>query len=164
MQARPAPPEQVGPQSGRAESHLTTAILITLAALAPLSIDMFLPSIPDITAEFAADSATIRLAVTMYLLVSAGAALLFGPISDRFGRRPALIAGMLLYVLGRDRVLGFPFGTDAGRGTHRAGVWWRGRNGRRQRHRHRHLRPRPSGADPGDHGALDRRAQRGVVE
>ena len=61
---------------------------------------MFLPSIPDITAEFSADSATIRLAVTMYLLVSAGAALLFGPISDRFGRRPALVAGMLLYVLG----------------------------------------------------------------
>ncbi len=88
------------PHSARAESWLTTAILITLAALAPLSIDMFLPSIPDITAEFAADSATIRLAVTMYLLVSAGAALLFGPISDRFGRRPALIAGMLLYVLG----------------------------------------------------------------
>ena len=88
------------PHSARAESWLTTAILITLAALAPLSIDMFLPSIPDITVEFAADSATIRLAVTMYLLVSAGAALLFGPISDRFGRRPALMAGMLLYVLG----------------------------------------------------------------
>ncbi|MDE2703384.1 MAG: multidrug effflux MFS transporter [Chloroflexota bacterium] len=93
----PGPPEK---RSARAESWLTTAILIMLAALAPLSIDMFLPSIPDITAEFAADSATIRLAVTMYLLVSAGAALLFGPISDRFGRRPALIAGMLLYVLG----------------------------------------------------------------
>ena len=95
--ALPGPPEK---RSARAESWLTTAILITLAALAPLSIDMFLPSIPDITAEFAADSATIRLAVTMYLLVSAGAALLFGPISDRFGRRPALVAGMLLYVLG----------------------------------------------------------------
>ena len=95
-----ADPISPRPHSARAESWLTTAILITLAALAPLSIDMFLPSIPDITAEFAADSATIRLAVTMYLLVSAGAALLFGPISDRFGRRPALMAGMLLYVLG----------------------------------------------------------------
>lgn len=85
---------------GRAESHLTTAILVALAALAPLSIDMFLPSIPDITAEFATDSATIRLTVTGYLLVSATSALLFGPLSDRFGRRPALIAGMTLYVAG----------------------------------------------------------------
>ena len=100
VDARAAGSTSPRPHSARAESWLTTAILITLAALAPLSIDMFLPSIPDITAEFAADSATIRLAVTMYLLVSAGAALLFGPISDRFGRRPALIAGMLLYVLG----------------------------------------------------------------
>ena len=93
----PGPSEQ---HSARAESRLTTAILITLAALAPLSIDMFLPSIPDITAEFSADSSTIRLAVTLYLLVSAAASLFFGPISDRFGRRPALIAGMVLYVLG----------------------------------------------------------------
>ncbi len=100
VDARAAGSTSPRPHSARAESWLTTAILITLAALAPLSIDMFLPSIPDITAEFAADSATIRLAVTMYLLVSAGAALLFGPISDRFGRRPALMAGMLLYVLG----------------------------------------------------------------
>ena len=85
---------------GRADSHLTTAILVALAALAPLSIDMFLPSIPDITAEFATDSATIRLTVTGYLLVSATSALLFGPVSDRFGRRPALVAGMTLYVAG----------------------------------------------------------------
>lgn len=88
------------PLPRRAESRLTTGILIALAALAPLSIDMFLPSIPDITAEFSADSATIRLAVTMFLLMAAASGLLFGPISDRFGRRPALLAGMALYVLG----------------------------------------------------------------
>ena len=88
------------PLPRRAESRLTTGILIALSALAPLSIDMFLPSIPDITAEFSADSATIRLAVTMFLLMAAASGLLFGPISDRFGRRPALIVGMSLYVLG----------------------------------------------------------------
>ena len=88
------------PLPRRAESRLTTGILIALSALAPLSIDMFLPSIPHITAEFSADSATIRLAVTMFLLMAAASGLLFGPISDRFGRRPALIVGMSLYVLG----------------------------------------------------------------
>ncbi|MDE2703386.1 MAG: multidrug effflux MFS transporter [Chloroflexi bacterium] len=96
--AAAAPPD--AKHDARAESRLTTAILIALSALAPLSIDMFLPSIPDITAEFKADSATIRLAVTMYLLMSATSAMLFGPASDRFGRRPALVVGMSLYVLG----------------------------------------------------------------
>ncbi len=96
--AAAAPPAAL--DTARAESRVTTAILITLSALAPLSIDMFLPSIPDITAEFAADSATIRLAVTMYLLTAATAAMVFGPASDRFGRRPALLVGMTFYVLG----------------------------------------------------------------
>ena len=98
--ADPHSRDGLGPGAHRAESHFTTAILIALAALAPLSIDMFLPSIPDIADEFAADSATIRLTVTLYLLVSAASALLFGPVSDRFGRRPALFAGMALYVAG----------------------------------------------------------------
>ena len=98
--ANPAAAVTDAPRIPRAESRLTTAILITLSALAPLSIDMFLPSIPDITAEFSADSATIRLAVTMYLLMSATSAMVFGPASDRFGRRPALVVGMALYVLG----------------------------------------------------------------
>ena len=155
VDARAAGSTSPRPHSARAESWLTTAILITLAALAPLSIDMFLPSIPDITAEFAADSATIRLAVTMYLLVSAGAALLFGPISDRFGRRPALMAGMLLLRPGRDFVLGFGFGPDAGGRARRAGVRRRSRDGGRQRNRNRHLRPRPRGPDPGDYGCGD---------
>ncbi len=100
MTAATGPSDRGRLRRGRAESHLTTAILVALAALAPLSIDMFLPSIPDITAEFASDSATIRLTVTGYLLVSATSALLFGPVSDRYGRRPALIAGMTLYVVG----------------------------------------------------------------
>ena len=103
MNDRAADPALAGRERAipeRAGSRLTTAILIALAALAPLSIDMFLPSIPDIAAEFSADSATIRLTVTGYLLVSAASALLFGPVSDRFGRRPALIAGMTLYVAG----------------------------------------------------------------
>ncbi len=84
----------------RAESKRATAILIALSALAPLSIDMFIPSIPDITAEFAADSSTIRLAVTLFLLTSAASGLLFGPVSDRFGRRRVLVIGMTVYILG----------------------------------------------------------------
>ena len=84
----------------RAESKLATAILVALAALAPLSIDMFIPSIPDITDEFGVASSTIRLAVTLYLITSAFSGLLFGPVSDRYGRRRVLVIGMTVYTLG----------------------------------------------------------------
>ena len=64
-----------------------------------LSIDMFLPSLPAMAADFGSDVATAQLTVTLFLIAFALAQLVFGPLSDRFGRRRVLIAGLALYAL-----------------------------------------------------------------
>ena len=75
-------------------------MLVGLSMTAPLAIDMFLPSMPNMAEEFEASTSTIQLAVTLFLLAFAASQLVYGPLSDRFGRRPALIAGLVLFILG----------------------------------------------------------------
>ena len=84
----------------RAESALGVGILIALTAAAPLAIDMFLPSMPAMAEEFDVPSSTMQLAVTLFLLSFAASQLFYGPASDRFGRRPVLIAGLLVFIVG----------------------------------------------------------------
>jgi len=84
----------------RAESLLGAALLVALSAVAPLSVDMFLPSMPTMAIEFGASTATMQLGVTLFIISFAGSQLVYGPASDRFGRRPVLLAGLTLFVLG----------------------------------------------------------------
>ncbi len=75
-----------------------TAILLTaVVGMGALSIDMFLPSLPTMAADFGASAATAQLTVTLFVAGLALAQLVLGPVSDRFGRRPVLLAGLLLY-------------------------------------------------------------------
>ncbi len=73
-----------------------------LMALAALGIDMMLPAFDDMRASFDLEPGSPRIAqtVTLYFLGMAGAQLLFGPLSDRFGRRPVIFAGIAIYVGG----------------------------------------------------------------
>ena len=84
----------------RAESVAGVALLIALTAVAPLAVDMFLPSMPAMADEFGVPSATMQLAVTLFLLSFAASQLVYGPASDRWGRRPVLMAGLGLFVAG----------------------------------------------------------------
>jgi len=76
------------------------ALLTAVVGIGALSIDMFLPSLPAIARQFGSGEATVQLAITLFLLTYAAAQLVFGPLSDRFGRRPALLGGLALYLLG----------------------------------------------------------------
>lgn len=74
-------------------------LLGTISALGPMSIDMYLPSLPAIGADLRADVASVQLTVSAYFIGLAIGQLVYGPITDRFGRRLPLIAGLMIYAL-----------------------------------------------------------------
>ena len=70
-----------------------------LAALAPLSSDMFMPALPEMEKQFGVDTSTVEMALSVTMMGMGVGQLLAGPVSDRFGRRLPLIAGMICFVL-----------------------------------------------------------------
>ena len=82
------------------ETHATPwrllALLIAMTGVSSLSLNILVPAIPSLVAKFAADPAHVQLTVSLYLMGLAVAQLVFGPLSDRFGRRPVVLAGLAL--------------------------------------------------------------------
>ncbi|MFE0581527.1 multidrug effflux MFS transporter [Streptomyces sp. NPDC058874] len=83
----------------RRTSLLVTFVLGGLTALPPLSMDMYLPALPQVTDALRSPAATIQLTLTACLAGMALGQLVIGPMSDRWGRRRPLLAGMVVYVL-----------------------------------------------------------------
>jgi DHA1 family bicyclomycin/chloramphenicol resistance-like MFS transporter len=83
----------------RAPQHFTvTVFLSALLAIPPLSTDISLPALPSIARAFGEDAGRAQLVVALFLVGFAVGQLGYGPASDRFGRRPVLIAALALYV------------------------------------------------------------------
>lgn len=75
-------------------------LLSLLAAFPPLATDMYLPAIPALQATWNISFATVNLSLVLFMAVFSVFLLVHGPLSDRFGRRPVLIAGILLFIAG----------------------------------------------------------------
>jgi MFS transporter, DHA1 family, multidrug resistance protein len=75
-----------------------TLLLAMLTALGPLSMDMYLPSLPDIAHVLSAPVARTQLTISSYLIGFAAGQMIYGPLSDRYGRRPVLLAAVALYL------------------------------------------------------------------
>ncbi|MFC7918149.1 multidrug effflux MFS transporter [Streptomyces sp. NPDC057386] len=100
---RPAVPGAGGAPSARVP-HGRTGLLVTfvlggLTATPPLAMDMYLPSLPEVTRTLHAPAATVQLTLTACLLGMALGQLVVGPMSDRWGRRRPLLAGLAVYVV-----------------------------------------------------------------
>ena len=74
------------------------ALLAALVALGPLSVDMYLPAMPTIMRAFDTDISQMHLTLSSYLAGFALFHLACGPLSDRYGRKPILIGGTLLFM------------------------------------------------------------------
>ncbi|TCO45836.1 DHA1 family bicyclomycin/chloramphenicol resistance-like MFS transporter [Actinocrispum wychmicini] len=74
-------------------------ILGGLSAFAPLSVDMYLPAFPVMTGQLGATQSEIQLTLTTFVVSLALGQAIAGPLSDAFGRRPPLIAGLVLYAV-----------------------------------------------------------------
>ena len=72
-------------------------VLGTLAAFAPLSIDMYLPALPDIAKDLYTTPSLVQLSLTFFLFGLSFGQLLVGPISDVRGRRKPLLIGLIIY-------------------------------------------------------------------
>ncbi|MEL3892192.1 multidrug effflux MFS transporter [Ferrovibrio sp. MS7] len=81
-------------------SRPSLAILIAMTALGPTALNIFMASMPGMVQVFNTDYGTIQLTLTLYLVGMASAQLAYGPISDRTGRRPALLWGLGIYIAG----------------------------------------------------------------
>lgn len=75
-------------------------MLVAVSAIGRLAMNMFIPSMPGLVNEFSTEYATGQLTLTLYLVAVAVVQLVIGPQSDHFGRRPVLLAGLLLFVVG----------------------------------------------------------------
>ncbi|WP_107047377.1 Bcr/CflA family multidrug efflux MFS transporter [Streptomyces sp. NRRL F-2664] len=97
--ASPSAPTAAPLRAARRTGLLVTFILGGLTALPPLSMDMYLPALPQVTDVLNSPAATIQLTLTACLAGMALGQLVIGPMSDRWGRRRPLLAGMVVYVL-----------------------------------------------------------------
>lgn len=80
-----------------ASSPLLYVILVAVSTLGPLAMNIFVPSIPGLMKEFSASSGTVQLTLTVYLAGLAVSQLAYGALSDAYGRRPVMLAGLSLY-------------------------------------------------------------------
>ena len=74
-------------------------LLTVLIALPRLTLDLHLPALPTMADYFHASDSQLQLTLTVYAIGSAISLLVSGPLTDRFGRRPVLLAGLFLYVV-----------------------------------------------------------------
>lgn len=77
----------------------TLFTLVVISGIGPTSMNIFLPSLPSMTAFFETDYAVMQLSVTAFLAVMAVLQLILGPLSDRYGRRPVLLAAFAVMCL-----------------------------------------------------------------
>ena len=83
----------------KADSFKVTLILASLVALGPLSTDMYLPALPRLTTELGASIAAAQLSLSIFLVGFALAQLIYGPLSDRFGRKVVFLWGMAIFLV-----------------------------------------------------------------
>lgn len=82
----------------RPTSLVATILLTMLVGLGPISTDLYLPSLPSLKDALNASTSAVQWTLSAFMIGFGVSQLLYGAISDRFGRRPAILGGLVLYV------------------------------------------------------------------
>lgn len=75
-------------------------VLVAMSAIGPIGMHVIVPSLPALQIYFDTEYATVQQAVTFYILFLAIGQLIHGPLSDRFGRRPVILGGIAVFLVG----------------------------------------------------------------
>ncbi len=75
------------------------ALLALLSAFTPLSIDLYLPALPVIAVDLRGTAGDIQLTLSAFMIAFGVGQIFYGPAGDRFGRRPVILGGLVVYVL-----------------------------------------------------------------
>ncbi|HET6221591.1 MAG TPA: MFS transporter, partial [Dongiaceae bacterium] len=77
---------------------LLLALLALLSSFTPLSIDMYLPALPVIAVDLRGTAGDIQLTLSAFMIAFGAGQIFYGPAGDRFGRRPVILSGLVIYV------------------------------------------------------------------
>lgn len=83
----------------RKQQFILILILGALATISPFSIDMYLPGFPSIAEDLKTTIASVQLSLTSYFIGIAAGQMIYGPLLDRFGRKPPLYTGLIIYIV-----------------------------------------------------------------
>jgi MFS transporter, DHA1 family, multidrug resistance protein len=86
-------------QQGVATSRVMLLLLVAMTGIAPVSLYMLVPALPVLATAFGRDISIAQMTVSLYMVGIACSQIIMGPLSDRYGRRPVLLAGLGLMVL-----------------------------------------------------------------
>jgi MFS transporter, DHA1 family, multidrug resistance protein len=92
------PPGAAKDSTGNATSRITLLLLVAMNGVAPISLYILVPALPKLATTFGRDISIAQMTVSLYMVGLACSQIIMGPLSDRFGRRPALLAGLGLMV------------------------------------------------------------------
>jgi MFS transporter, DHA1 family, multidrug resistance protein len=92
------PPGAATDKHGLATPRLMLLMLVLMTGVAPISLYMLVPALPMLAAVFHSDISIAQMTVSLYMVGIACSQLVMGPLSDKFGRRPVLLAGLSLMV------------------------------------------------------------------
>jgi DHA1 family bicyclomycin/chloramphenicol resistance-like MFS transporter len=85
--------------TGAATSRIMLLLLVAMTGVAPVSLYMLVPALPELATSFGRDISIAQMTVSLYMVGIACSQIVMGPLSDRFGRRPVLLAGLALMVM-----------------------------------------------------------------